>query len=90
MVSRSEKKFNGKLNNSFSYTPSESSQKKSFSHQYHNIYDYIRNSIRQIERQRNLKQQNITSRVQRPQNEDSTFRRVLADRKITTRSSLSF
>ena len=74
-----------KLNNSFSFAPAE----RHHSNQYRTIYDYIRDSIRQIEQQRNLKQQNISSRVKRPQNEDSTLRRVLGDRKPSTRSSLS-
>ena len=78
-----------KSNTSFSYIPSETSPKKHYLHQYHTIYDYIRDSIRQMERQRNLRQQNISSRVQRPQNDDSTFRRALGDRKFSTRTSLS-
>ncbi len=76
-----------KLNNSFSYFPSESLQQKNDNQQYRTVYDYIRESIRQIEQQRKLKQQNLSFRVQRPQNEDSTFRRVLGAKTSLSRSS---
>jgi hypothetical protein len=78
-----------RLNSSFSHVPSESSKKTQRAQQYLTIYDHIRDSIRQMERQRSLKQQNISSRVKRPQNEDSTLQRVLSDRKTSTRSSMS-
>jgi len=76
-------------NNSFSYSPSESLQEKNDNQQHRTVYDYIRESIRQIEQQRKLKQQNLSFRVQRPQNEDSTFRRVLGEKKPSSKTSLS-
>jgi hypothetical protein len=56
--------------------------------QYRTIYDYIRQSIRQIERQRNFKQ-NFTSRVKRPQNDDDVLRRVLGDKRTSAASKTS-
>ena len=50
-------------------------------HQYNSVYDYIRDSIRQIERQRNLKQKYFATRVKRPQNDDSTLRQALREKK---------
>jgi hypothetical protein len=64
---------------------SDSSQRK-YHHQYRTVYDYIRDSIRQIERQRNLKQQNFSTRVKRPQNDDSVLRRVLGEKKYSATS----
>ncbi|CAF1065555.1 unnamed protein product [Rotaria sordida] len=67
----------------------KSSQQKNSSHQYSTIYDYIRASIRDIERHRNKKQQNISSRVKRPQNDDCTLRRILGEKKSPVRTSMS-
>lgn len=81
-----------KLNNSFANSSSESSTSSPSQinpYQHRTIYDYIRQSIRQIEQQRNLKQQNLSFRVPRPQNEDSTFRRVLGEKRSSARTSLS-
>jgi hypothetical protein len=78
-----------KLNNSFSYFSTESSQQKYDIHQYRTIYDYIRDSIRQVEQQRNAKQENFSFRIKRPQNEDGTFRRVLGEKKPSAKTSLS-
>ena len=60
-------------------------------HQHRTVYDYIRESIKQIERQRNLKQ-NFSTRVKRPQNDDAVLRRVLGEKKtsaISRRSTFS-
>jgi hypothetical protein len=56
--------------------------------QYRSVYDYIRQSIKQIERQRNLKQ-NFASRVKRPQNDDDVLRRVLSDKRTSAQSKNS-
>lgn len=69
---------------------SDSSPKRPY-HQYRTVYDYIRESIKQIERQRNLKQ-NFSTRVKRPQNDDAVLRRVLGEKKtsaISKRSTFS-
>lgn len=71
-------------------TTSDSSPKRPY-HQYRTVYDYIRESIKQIERQRNLKQ-NFSTRVKRPQNDDAVLRRVLGEKKnssISKRSTFS-
>jgi hypothetical protein len=71
-------------------TSSSSSRTSESSHQkYRTVYDYIRDSIRQIERQRNSRHQNISSRIKRPQNTDSTLQRVLGEKKTPVKSSLS-
>jgi hypothetical protein len=57
--------------------------------QYRTVYDYIRESIKQIERQRNLKQQNFATRIKRPQNDDAVLRRVLGDKKSASASKVS-
>lgn len=51
----------------------------------YSVYDYIR----QVEQQRKIKQANLTGRVQRPQNEDCTLRRILAEKKSSARSRTS-
>ncbi|CAF0726845.1 unnamed protein product [Didymodactylos carnosus] len=48
--------------------------------QYRTIYDYIRESIRSVVQQRNLKQYNFSTRIKRPQNEDIFLRRALDKR----------
>lgn len=79
-----------KSNNSFSKNLSELSTQKFYSLQYYKIYDYLRDSIRQIERHRNSKQEkNISSRVKRPQNEDSTLRQILGETKLSKRTLIS-
>ncbi|CAF0801278.1 unnamed protein product [Didymodactylos carnosus] len=45
--------------------------------QYRTVYDYIRDSIRSVVQQRNLKQQNFSTKIKRPQNEDIFLRRAL-------------
>ena len=72
-----------KTASSSSYHTSDSSQRNSYQ-KYRTVYDYIRESIKQIERQRNLKQ-TFSARVKRPQNDDVTLRRVLADRKSSSK-----
>lgn len=69
-----------KTASSSSQRTSNSSQQNSYK-QYRTVYDYIRESIKQIERQRNLKQKNFSTRVKRPQNDDVVLRRVLAEKK---------
>lgn len=73
-----------KLNNSFSCFPSKSSQEKHSNNQYRTIHDRIHQSIRQMEQQRNL-----SFRIQRPQNEDRTFRRILGEKKSAISRSSS-
>lgn len=63
------------------YNTSESSPRRQHP-QYRTVYDYIRESIKQIERQRNLKQ-NFSTRVKRPQNDDAVLRRVLGEKKTS-------
>lgn len=75
-------------------TASSSSQNTSDSsprryHEYRTVYDYIRQSIRQIERQRNLKQQNFAARVKRPQNDDIILRRALGEKKSSLTPRIS-
>lgn len=77
-----------KTASSSSYHSTDSSQRKYY-HQYRTVYDYIRQSIKQIERQRDLKQQNFSARVKRPQNEDAVLRRVLGDKKGSASSKVS-
>ncbi|CAF2842896.1 unnamed protein product [Rotaria sp. Silwood2] len=90
LSSRNNKSSQSKFKDSSSYYSLESSsQQINSSRQYSTIYDCIRASIRDIERRRNLKQQNITSRVKRPQNDDSTLRRVLGEKKSPIRTSIS-
>ena len=60
---------------------SEPSSRKYDHSQYNSVYDYIRDSIRQIERQRNLKQKYFATRIKRPQNDDSTLRHALGQKK---------
>jgi hypothetical protein len=72
---------------SSNYT-SDSSQRKSY-HEYRTVYDYIRESIKQMERQRNLKQKNFSVRVKRPQNDDVILRRVLGEKKSSASSKIS-
>lgn len=71
------------------YLSPRSSRQNSNSNRSSNVYENLRQSLRQIEQQRNTKQQNISVRIKRPQNEDQTFRRVLAEKKHSARSSLS-
>lgn len=72
-----------KLNQSFSYYPSEERPPRT-------IYNYILQSIRQNEQQRNLQEQSLSClRVERPQNEDFTFRRVLKDRRPSAKTNYS-
>lgn len=76
-------------NISFNHT-SDSSPRRQY-HQHRTVYDYIRESIKQIERQRNMKQ-NFSTRVKRPQNDDAVLRRVLGEKKtsaISRRSAFS-
>ncbi|CAF0878638.1 unnamed protein product [Rotaria sordida] len=77
-----------KTASSSSYNTSNSSQRK-YHYQYRTVYDYIRQSIKQIERQRNLKQQNFSARIKRPQNDDIVLRRVLGEKKNSTTSNIS-
>ena len=63
-----------------SHNTSNSSQRKQYQ-QYRTVYDYIRQSIKEIDRQRNLKQQNFSTRIKRPQNDDVILRRVLGEKK---------
>lgn len=72
-----------KTASSASYNTSTSSQRKQYQ-QYRTVYDYIRQSIKEIERQRNLKQQNFSTRIKRPQNDDVVLRRVLGEKKLPT------
>lgn len=63
---------------------------KNFEHpQYHTVYDYIRDSIKRIERQRNLKQQYFSTKIKRPQNDDVILRRVLRDKKNSSTNSIA-
>ncbi|CAF1205180.1 unnamed protein product [Adineta steineri] len=72
-----------KVQNLYSYhLPSELSQQKYHSQQQHTVYDYIRDSIRQYEQQRNLKR-NMSLHIKRPQNEDNTLQHILSKRKIS-------
>ncbi|CAF0734426.1 unnamed protein product [Rotaria sp. Silwood1] len=77
-----------KTASSSSYNTSDSSQRK-YHYQYRTVYDYIRQSIKQIERQRNLKQQNFSARIKRPQNDDVILRRVLGEKKNSASSKIS-
>lgn len=87
---RSQKSARSKLDNSLSYLQTELTSPKDHSAtRSSTIYDYIRASIREIERRRNFKQYNISSRVKRPQNEDSTLRRILGEKKSSGRTSIS-
>lgn len=70
-----------------SQNTSDSSKRKSYP-QYRTVYDYIRQSIKQIERQRNLKQ-NFSSRVKRPQNDDDVLRRALGEKRTSATSKSS-
>ncbi|CAF0875567.1 unnamed protein product [Adineta ricciae] len=63
----------------FNSFPSERSQSNT-------IYDYIRDSIRQIEHQRQLKR-DLSLNVKRPQNNDHTFQQLLVRRRSSTRMS---
>ncbi|UJR13485.1 hypothetical protein I4U23_000499 [Adineta vaga] len=63
----------------------ESFQSKS---QSNTMYDYIRNSIRQIEQQRQFKR-DLSLHVRRPQNEDTTLRQILTKRRSSSRISHS-
>ncbi|CAF0998433.1 unnamed protein product [Adineta ricciae] len=65
----------------FNCFPSERSQSNT-------IYDYIRDSIRQIEHQRQSKR-DLSLNVKRPQNSDDTFRQLLARRRSSTQMSHS-
>jgi len=79
-----------KVSNSFSSIPSEPLTRKHYTHPpYQTIYDYIRESIRQIERQRNLKKENFSFRIRRPLNENTTLRRVLGEKKTSLSRSSS-
>ncbi|CAF3678511.1 unnamed protein product [Rotaria sp. Silwood1] len=89
LLSSNQKSSQSKFKDSSSCYSSESSKQINSSRQYSTIYDYIRASIRDIERRRNIKQQNISSRVKRPQNDDSTLRRVLGEKKSPIRTSIS-
>ncbi|CAF1232692.1 unnamed protein product [Rotaria magnacalcarata] len=71
-----------KTTSSSSHHTSDLSPRKH--HEYRTVYDYIRQSIKQIERQRNLKQQNFSARVKRPQNDDIILRRILGEKKTST------
>lgn len=72
-----------RLTQSFSYFPSEEKPPQ-------RMYDYILQSIRQNEQQRNLQEPSLSClRVQRPQNEDSTLRRVLKERKSSATTTYS-
>ena len=53
------------------------------------IYDQIRQTIRHIEKQRNMKQQNLSLKIKRPLNEDSILRRLLPERKSTISQMIS-
>jgi hypothetical protein len=75
------KKKNSTLNHSFSCFPSQFSQQKHSIDRYENIND----RIRQIEQQ----QRNLPSRIQRPQNEDQTFRRIIGEKKSSISKSSS-
>jgi hypothetical protein len=77
-----------KTASSSSYNTPDSLQRRSY-HQYRTIYDYIHESIKQIERQRNLKQHNFSARIKRPQNDDAVLRRVLAEKKNSATSKIS-
>lgn len=63
----------------FNSLPSERSQSNT-------IYDYIRDSIRQIEHQRQFKR-DFSLHVKRPQNDDDTFRQILVRRRSSARMS---
>ncbi|CAF2330841.1 unnamed protein product [Rotaria sp. Silwood2] len=76
-----------KTASSSSYNTSDSSQRRY--HEYRTVYDYIRQSIKQIERQRNLKQQNFSARIKRPQNDDIILRRALGEKKNSATSKIS-
>lgn len=65
----------------------DSSQRKYDHQQYNTVYDYIRDSIRQIERQRNLRQQYFSTRIKRPQNDDNVLRRALREKKNSASTS---
>lgn len=70
---------------SVSSQDTSNSLKKTPYAQYRTIYDYIRQSIKQIERQRNFKQ-NFSSRIKRPQNDDDVLRRALGDKRTSAAS----
>lgn len=72
---------------SSSIPTADSSQRRYDHHQYNSVYDYIRDSIRQIERQRSLQQQYFTTRIKRPQNDDNVLRRALREKKNSATSS---
>lgn len=76
-----------KTASSSSHQTCDSVQRSSYQ-QYRTVYDYIRDSIKQIERQRNLKQ-NFSSCVKRPQNDDVVLRRVLAEKKSSSTSKFA-
>jgi len=71
-----------KTTSSSLYQSSDTSQRKSYQ-QCRTVYDYVRESIKQMERQRNLKQKNFSTRIKRPQNDDAVLRRVLGEKKIS-------
>lgn len=72
-----------KVTQSFSYYPSEERPPRT-------IYDYILRSIRQNDKERNFQEPSLSCfRVERPQNEDLTFRRVLKDRRPSAKTNYS-
>jgi len=77
-----------KTASSSSYNTSDSFQRKTYN-QYRTVYEYIRESIKQIESQRNFKQQNFSTRIKRPQNDDAVLRHVLGEKKNSARSKTS-
>lgn len=53
------------------------------------IYDYIRQSIRLVEQQRNNRQEILTYRIQRPFNEDPRYRRTQREKRASVLPALS-
>lgn len=61
---------------------SDSSERK-YPQQYRTVYEYILQSLRDIERRRNLKQEQFPTRIKRPLNDDVVLQRVLSAKKYS-------
>ncbi|CAF0727960.1 unnamed protein product [Adineta steineri] len=64
-------------------SPTPSSPRK-YPQQYNSIYEYILQSIKDIEQNRNLKQEKFSTLIKRPQNDDIILQRALSARKHVT------
>jgi hypothetical protein len=67
---------------SSSYNTSDSSE-RNYPQQYRTVYEYILQSLRDIERRRNLKQEQFPTRIKRPLNDDVVLQRVLSAKKYS-------